>query len=295
MAIGVIDYVFLTLYMLLSLAVGLRASASESGKEKTANEEAKDLFLAGKNANWCITAVSLVSGLTSGISFLGSPGFAYKTGCTAYMMPIATMVSTPIIAFFFIPFFARSGCATSYEYVQARFSRRLRVALSLVFNVRVVVYLALVLYAPALALDTALGLPVWITMLSCSIFGTVVTLKGGMQAVIWTDFLQSVTLTLGAFTCFCIAMGRTDNALHEFWDTQRRSGKFVKGFFKADLAEDDSFYSLFFGMIANVLYQNGVDQVIGLAAVIQSLRECTEQCNEHLTPRNTNDVIGGHT
>jgi Na+/proline symporter len=261
MAIGVVDYVFLALYMLLSLAVGLRASASKRGEEKNASEEAQDLFLAGKNANWCITAVSLVSGLTSGISFLGVPGYGYNIGCTGFMIPFATLVSTPIIAYFFIPFFARSGCSTSYEYIQARFSKRLRVALSAVFIVRVVVYLALVLYAPALALDTAVGLPLWITILSCGVFGTVVTLKGGMQAVIWTDFLQSITLSLGAFTCFCIAMGRTDNALHEFWATQQRTGKFVKGFFDFDLAKDDSGPTLFFGMIANILYQSGVDQV----------------------------------
>jgi sodium-coupled monocarboxylate transporter 8/12 len=263
MAIGTIDYVFLALYMLFSLAVGLRANANKGKdeKDKDANEEASDLFLAGKNANWCITGVSLVSGLTSGISFLGAPGFGYKAGCIAYMLPCAVIFATPVIALVFIPFFARTGCSTSYEYVQARFSSRLRASLALTFIVRIVVYLALVLYAPALALETALGLPLWITVLSCGIFGTIVTLKGGMQAVIWTDFLQSVTLSIGAFTCFCIAMVKTDNSLHEFWDTQQRTGKFVKDFFKVDLTQDDTFYSLFFGTVANVLYQSGVDQV----------------------------------
>ena len=44
------------------------------------NEAANDYFLAGRSANNTVVAISLVSGLTSGISFIGTPAYAYSNG-----------------------------------------------------------------------------------------------------------------------------------------------------------------------------------------------------------------------
>jgi len=41
-------------------------------------ETTDDFFLAGRSANLLTVAISLISGLTSGISFLGSPGYSYQ-------------------------------------------------------------------------------------------------------------------------------------------------------------------------------------------------------------------------
>lgn len=63
--------------------------------------------------------------------------------------------------------------ATSLRHAQARFSKNLRTFASCLFIFRVIVYLAIVLYAPALALNALVGLPVYANLLMC---GTLATL-----------------------------------------------------------------------------------------------------------------------
>jgi Na+/proline symporter len=58
------------------------------------------------------------------------------------------------------------------------------------FVVRISLYLALVLYAPALAIGAVTDVPIWASVLSCGTVATLYTMKGGMSSVIWTDFLQ---------------------------------------------------------------------------------------------------------
>ncbi len=77
-----------------------------------------------------------------------------------------------------------------------------------------VVYMALVLYAPALALSQVTGLNVWISVISigviCTMYTTVVggnemkvffVMKsfeqGGMKAVMWTDVFQTIIMFVG--------------------------------------------------------------------------------------------------
>ena len=71
--LGWLDWVLLVVYVAFSLAVGLWAAR----KPQT---DSDDYFLAGRAANPLTVAVSLISGLTSGISFIGSPGYAYEHG-----------------------------------------------------------------------------------------------------------------------------------------------------------------------------------------------------------------------
>lgn len=81
--------------------------------------------------------------------------------------------------------------------LQARFSRGIRSAGSALFLLRVIVYMGFVLFAPAVALEAVAEVPVYVSVLVTGVFATMYTCKGGMSAVIWTDFLASITLIVG--------------------------------------------------------------------------------------------------
>ncbi|CAF3014679.1 unnamed protein product [Rotaria sp. Silwood2] len=57
--------------------------------------------------------------------------------------------------------------------------------------------MALVLYAPALALSQTTGLNIWLSVISIGVICTFYSSVGGMKAVIWTDVLQAVIIFVG--------------------------------------------------------------------------------------------------
>ncbi|CAF0946836.1 unnamed protein product [Rotaria sordida] len=59
------------------------------------------------------------------------------------------------------------------------------------------IYMAIVLYAPALALSQTTGLNIWVSVVSIGVICTFYSSVGGLKAVIWTDVLQSVVMLGG--------------------------------------------------------------------------------------------------
>ena len=69
-----VDWIILCVYIVICIAIGIYTGKSGGGND------AEEYLLAGKQKHFLIVAVSLVSGLTSGISFLGSPAYSYTHG-----------------------------------------------------------------------------------------------------------------------------------------------------------------------------------------------------------------------
>ena len=203
------DWVVLALHLMFSGAVGYYASrapariANGGGiavrKGASVDDEGDDeqYMLAGRNVGGSAIGISLVSGLCSGISYLGGPGFAYGDGAALAFMQLNYLVSAPFIAALIIPFYHRLPFITAYAYLECRFGAATRTVAAALFVLRTLLYLAIVLYAPALALSAVTPLPLWGTVLACGVLATAYTMKGGMATVIWTDFVQSLVL-LGA-------------------------------------------------------------------------------------------------
>jgi Na+(H+)/acetate symporter ActP len=96
---------------------------------------------------------------------------------------------------------------------QARFSRRIRSIGSALFLLRVIVYMGFVLFAPAVALEAVAGVPVYASVLVTGTLATAYTCKGGIEAVIWTDFLASLTLIAGVSVALAMALTRVEVCL----------------------------------------------------------------------------------
>jgi len=76
------------------------------------------------------------------------------------------------------------------QYLELRFGQATRLAASISFSLQMILYMGIVLYAPALALEAVSGLSkalsVWTVGLVCTFYSTI----GGMKAVILTDVFQ---------------------------------------------------------------------------------------------------------
>ncbi|XP_046560454.1 sodium-coupled monocarboxylate transporter 1-like [Haliotis rubra] len=80
-----------------------------------------------------------------------------------------------------------------------------------------VIYMAVALFSPALALQTCAGIPLWMSIVIVGLVGTVYTSIGGIKSVVWTDVVQSVFMFGGMVLVIVLSMGRI-GTLQEVWE-----------------------------------------------------------------------------
>ncbi|GFR92251.1 sodium-coupled monocarboxylate transporter 1 [Elysia marginata] len=78
-------------------------------------------------------------------------------------------------------------------------SEGIHVFCTLVGLLQTILYQAIVLLLPALALEACADLPLYISVALIGSVGTVYTTIGGFKSVIWTDAFQTVIVFVGIF------------------------------------------------------------------------------------------------
>jgi SSS family transporter len=220
----------------------------------------KDYFLAGRSMGYIMIAISVLAALFSGISYLGAPGEVYRYGLWFMLFFLSFFIATPVTNLLFMPYFYNSRFYTAYQFLEERFSMPVRLLCSALFIIRVLLWLALVTYAPALALNQVTGMPLWFTILCTGVLTTIYTTLGGMKAVIWTDFIQFFVLLGGQFIILIVAITHTPGGLPGAIEIGRAYGKFELSL-SPDLKTRVTLWGLLFGGAVINLVQMATDQV----------------------------------
>ncbi|CUT99293.1 sodium coupled monocarboxylate transporter 1 [Echinococcus multilocularis] len=161
---------------------------------KGASEGADEIFLANRKLTLLPIVGSTLASFTSAVALMGNNSEFYLFGLEFLNLILGYIISFPIAAEVYAPVFYKLNLASGHEYLELRFCRVLRWIVTLVFCFQMIIYIAVVLYAPALALSRVTGLPVSASILTSGILGTLYTALGGIKAVVWTDVLQSVVM-----------------------------------------------------------------------------------------------------
>lgn len=214
---GWLDYAVFAGYLLATLAIG--------GLFFREKSNLSEYFLAQRSMGHVIVAMTILASLFSGISFLAAPSEGYSNGMTFYIVNFSFFIATPLTTLVFLPFFYQKHFFTAYQYLEERFSVQVRTLASVSFIVRVLLWLALATYAPALALEQVTGLPLWFTILCTGVLTTFYTTLGGMKAVIWTDVMQLVVLFVGQLMIAITAISRLPGGFGQVVDMAWASGK----------------------------------------------------------------------
>jgi SSS family transporter len=247
-----LDYVIFVLYLLAAVIIGI----SFTGGQATI----KDYFLAGRGVHAVILAISILAALFSGISYLGAPAELYAHSITFMLVGFSFFIAVPLITTVFMPFFYHSDFYTAYQYLEARFSVGVRTISSAMFILRVVIWLALATYAPALALQQVTGIPLWVTILLTGALTTVYTTLGGMKAVIWTDVMQFIVLAGGQVAILVVALRHIPDGVAGVYNISQAAGKFEISTSLSPLVRV-SLWGALLGGAFNNLVQLGTDQV----------------------------------
>ena len=209
-----IDYGVLVAYFGLLIAMGLYFSKRE--------KSTLTYFKAGKRIPGWAMGISLTVTSTSAISFISLTAKAFATDWLWFATTLFAFVGAILVYFFFLPFFARLDVTTAYEYLEERFGVVIRSLGGLLFLVSEIFRMGTVTYMPALALSVVTGMDIYLCILLIGVVATVYTLLGGIEAVIWTDVLQTVIMLAGLFCTIGIVFYHVDvgafKALNLAWD-----------------------------------------------------------------------------
>nr|XP_015913637.1 putative sodium-dependent multivitamin transporter isoform X3 [Parasteatoda tepidariorum] len=236
--LGITDYVVISLMLATSASVGIFFRFT-GGRQKTTAE----FLMAGKNMSVLPVAFSLMATYLSAIGVLGVPSETYLYGTQLSMWMVGVVIGGIIACYGFLPVFYNMDVTTAYEYLEKRFGKTTRTVTSFLFTLQMILYMAVVLYAPSLALNAVTGISTWTSVVSLAVVCTFYCSLGGLKAVLWTDVFQAFLMFFSVIAV--VVKGVIDSGgISEAYNIAEEGGRII--FFEALL------YSLPLIVIFNV-------------------------------------------
>ncbi|KAE8605598.1 hypothetical protein XENTR_v10015220 [Xenopus tropicalis] len=249
-----VDYIIFVLLLVLSSAIGLYYALS-GGKQRTMQE----FLLANRSMSFLPISLSLLATFQSAVAILGVPSEIYRFGTEYWFLGCSYIIGLLIPAHIFIPVFYRLRLTSTYEYLELRFSKAVRICGTVTFIFQMVIYMGVVLYAPALAFNAVTGFSLWGAVLSMGLVCTLYTTLGGLKAVIWTDVIQTLVMFAGQLAVIIVGTIKV-GGFDQVWNIATENNKIAGVNWNPDPFERHSFWSLAIGGIFMMLSLYGVNQ-----------------------------------
>ncbi len=176
---------------------------------RRSKDNAADYFLAGRNLGWWVIGASIFASNIGSEHIVGLAGSGAKDGVAMAHYELHAWCLL-VLAWVFVPFYARSLVFTMPEFLERRFSTRSRYVLSIVSLITFVVSkIAVGIFAGGVvfaALLPEMQLTVaghvidsfWIGSVLVIVLTGLYTMLGGMRAVAYNDAVQVVVLITGS-------------------------------------------------------------------------------------------------
>ncbi|XP_069567966.1 sodium/myo-inositol cotransporter-like [Brachyistius frenatus] len=196
------DIIVVAVYFILVLAVGFLAM------RKTNRSTVSGYFLAGRSMNWAVIGASLFVSNIGSEHFIGLAGSGAASGLGVAAWEINALLLLQLLGWVFIPVYIQSGVYTMPEYLSKRYGgQRLKVyfaALSLVLYI--FTKLSVDLYSGALFIQESLGWNLYLSIILLIGMTAILTVTGGLVAVIYTDTVQAFLMIAGALCLMGISL-----------------------------------------------------------------------------------------
>lgn len=216
-----LDLVVLVVYFLTQLAMGpyfaRRAKSTES------------YFVGNRSYPGWVLGISMFGTSISSISFVAYPADAFKTAYLRYLICITLPVAILIASVWVLPFFRRTHMTSAFEYLESRFGTGTRMYASLMFLFSQCIRVSLILFLVSTLVNALTG---WSTTTCILVGGTVTafyTVLGGIEAVIWTDFVQSIVLTVGGLLVLIAVLWKMPGGIATVFQVAVQDSKFILG------------------------------------------------------------------
>ncbi len=249
----IVDYIIILITLVVSIGVGFRYSKKQTDTDQ--------YFTAGGNIpSWAI-GISILATLISSITFLAYPGEGFSSNWILLVQGLMVPIVLIFIIGFIVPLYRKVIHLSAYEYFEKRFGFFARLYGSLGFVLVHFSKMGTVFYLLALAIASMVGLDTLTVIWVLGVCIIVLTLLGGIEAVIWLDVIQGFLLIIGGLITLGILLFSIEGGPAQIWNIAAENGRTGFGPFDWDFV-NLTFVVMALNGIFYALQKYGTDQTI---------------------------------
>ncbi|XP_028326530.1 sodium/myo-inositol cotransporter-like [Gouania willdenowi] len=188
------DIIVVAIYFVVVIAVGFFAMW------KANRSTVSGYFLAGRSMNWAAVGASLFVSNIGSEHFIGLAGSGAASGFSVSAWELNALLLLQLLGWIFIPVYIHSGVYTMPEYLSKRYGGRRLKVYSAVLTLVLYIFtkLSVDLYSGALFIQESLGWNIYVSIILLIGMTALLTVTGGLVAVIYTDTVQALLMIAGA-------------------------------------------------------------------------------------------------
>jgi SSS family solute:Na+ symporter len=187
--LGWFDYVVIAVSLLGSIYVGVYFA-------KRQTDTTSYFKASGKIPSWAV-GMSILATLISSITFLAYPGEGFKSNWILLVQAIMIVIVLSGLVWVVVPLYRKVIGISAYEYFEKRFGVFARFYSSFAFTLTHFSKMGTVFFLMGLALTSMTGVNTYLIIWIIGFAVIYITLKGGIEAVIWLDVIQGFMLIAG--------------------------------------------------------------------------------------------------
>jgi SSS family solute:Na+ symporter len=187
--LGAFDTSILILYGLVLVGMGIYFLR----RSKTSEQ----FMVAGRGIPAWAAGLAVMSAYTSSISYIAVPGKAFDSNWHPLIFALAALPVAWFVTKYVVPYYRKKNIISVYGYLEEKIGAWARIYASLSFVLFMIGRTAVILYLSSLLLSSFIAIDIRMLILIIGIVTIIYTLMGGMEAVIWTDVMQSVIMIGG--------------------------------------------------------------------------------------------------
>ncbi len=164
----------------------------------------RDLFTGGNNIPWWLAGVSFYLTAFSAFTFVAYSEMAYRYGLIAITLACSSVAAMIIGTRFLAARWRRARIVSPVQFLEARYSPLIRQVLAWAGLPLKLIDDGLKIYATGIFVSAGLGFDLKLSVIVCGVVMSLYTFMGGLWAVVVTDYIQFVILTIGVAVLFPI-------------------------------------------------------------------------------------------
>ena len=197
--LGGLDVALLVIYF--SFVIGIGFALRRLIKTST------DFFLSGRSLPSWITGIAFVSANLGAIEILGmsASGAQYGISIVHYYW-IGAVPAMVFLGVVMMPFYYGSKIRSTPEYLLRRYDKKTHLVNAIIFVVASVLIAGVNLYALASVLESLLGIPLAVAIVTAALFVLSYILLGGLSSAIYNEVMQFFVICAGLIPVTIVAV-----------------------------------------------------------------------------------------
>ena len=258
---------------LVALVIYLAAMAGMGVYFARRNKSTEEYFVGSRSfPGWAI-GLSMLGTSISSVTFLAFPAAAFVLDWRQLVSNLTLPLVAVLAIIFFIPFFRRGRLTSAFEYLGDRYGPLARLYGTVSFILLSLIRIAKILFLVSIPVSILTGAPLYAVIICGGIFIAFYTIAGGIDAVIWTDVIQTIVLWGGGLVCFLYIAFHLPDGIEQVFAVGAAHNKFSMGSMEWSLSERTFWTVALLGIFNWLIVYSSDQTMVQRYAAARSTRE----------------------